>query len=191
MEQEMAYMILPEGDCLPSWADAVGPMMDLYTATGESIIQSAKRHLTTEVFRLFDLVDVLEAREQDFAEVLELAGKSKKVMDLVNSSRAISLASFPEYLMEIKTLGSKSMSVPEDGTVLPITSATLTHVKKLVEAGKTAERLLERLGDGNWRLQSKMAVESRRDSSLLSNYISKGSFCVISSPWPTHTSWYR
>ncbi|KAI9598330.1 Cullin repeat-like-containing domain protein [Syncephalis fuscata] len=170
-ERKILARVVLHADLDPIFDDTIGPVTDMYVATGDTIIRNAQRSLHNNVFMLFDILDTLESSSASFNKCFNGTSKQPKVAELQKAARASVITFFPEFLEGVRAAGNRPTPLAEDGTVHEFTSETLNSLKRLLEFGDRVEQMLTTLGSGNWNLQTKTHTKNAANVGIVGSYV--------------------
>ncbi|RKP26698.1 Cullin repeat-like-containing domain protein, partial [Syncephalis pseudoplumigaleata] len=170
-ERKILARVILHADLDPILDDTIGPVTDMYVATGDTIIRNAQRSLHHNVFMLFDILDTLESSSAAFEKCFKGTSKQGKVAELQKTARASVITFFPEFLEGIRAAGNRPTPLADDGTVHEFTTETLNSLKRLLEFGDRVEQMLTTLGSGNWNLQTKTHTKNMANVGIVGSYV--------------------
>ncbi|RKP08888.1 Cullin repeat-like-containing domain protein, partial [Thamnocephalis sphaerospora] len=170
-ERKILARVILHSDLDPILDDTVSPVMDMYAATGDTIVRNAQRNSQNSVFMLFDILDTLESSSAALNKCLQGTSKLARVAELQKAARASVITFFPEFLEGVRNAGLRPTPLSEDGTVHEFTTETLNSLKRLLEYDERVEQMLTTLGIGNWNLQTKTRTKNAAETGIVGSYV--------------------
>ncbi|KAJ8517884.1 hypothetical protein ONZ45_g4972 [Pleurotus djamor] len=155
-----------------SYTTLLKPISSLFGSTLQSLLTFIKRSLHKHSFLALSAYEALFSLQPRWEVLTKRSTESRKesadpFSEGLQSIRAVSLRSFPEFLADVKLASLGNRGGGEIGTgVADFVESTVKYMDRLPEVQSAAGSALLKLGDGNWKMGEGLLPASTKPSKL-------------------------
>ena len=126
-----------------------------FTSTLRELDKHVRNNLDTDCYLAYEIIDVVSKTS---IQLEDRTGELKyPLSDALKPVRETARSSLSTFLTEIRTKIQQMMSLPIDGSAVPITAETMTRLQLMALYLPPLSNIMRSLGDGGWSAPSAAA----------------------------------